>query len=335
LGAMPTGARPYGGGAAVAADGGLAAHSIWGGAYAAAQQQQQQQVAARPPPPPPPPPPPASAALEDAFRPLAAHALAMRVGAALGAHRVAAQGELDRLLAQQRALRQRDADLRGLVESVQREREGTEGLVAQLGAQVGALEGWLAVNEPRVAAVRRRAGLAEGEDEQQNHDPSAVLAAAAPDAGALVVPSDDLSRQMLAAQAEDLALEDALGALDSALLHGRLLTPAAAAAAAGAGGDAGDGSVSSTGAAVDAYLRTTRALARRQFFARARTLKVAEMQRQRGEGGGGVAGAVTLGGAAAGGGARAPLASPSAAPAPGAVLAGSGGSGSAYPKLPT
>jgi hypothetical protein len=85
-----------------------------------------------------------------------------------------------------------------------------------------------------------------------------LLAAAAPDACALVVPADDLSRQALAAQAEDLALEDALAALDAALLHGRLPQ-----------------------GAFDGYLKTTRALARRQFFARARALKAAAELQQR------------------------------------------------------
>jgi len=262
----------------------------------------------------------------------------MRVGAALGAHRACAQQELDRLAAERQTLTQRDADLQRLVASVQREREGTEGLVAQLGGRVRALEGWLAANEPRVAAVRRRAGLpaaAAAADAPGGADDGggggAALAAAAPDALALVVPADDLSRQALAAQAEDLAIEDALAALDAALLHGRLPQ-----------------------GATDPYLRTARALARRQFFARARALKVGELQALRQQ--------QALQQQQAAGGASSPQ-RPGAGPPPppppppahlqqqqyqgggggayggggggGGAFAGSGGSGAAYPRLPT
>lgn len=106
--------------------------------------------------------------------------------------------------------------------------------------------------------------MVEGEEEGEDEGLAGgaeLLAAAAPDACALVVPADDLSRQALAAQAEDLALEDALAALDAALLHGRLPQ-----------------------GAFDGYLKTTRALARRQFFARARALKVAELQQRQQQG---------------------------------------------------
>ena len=66
------------------------------------------------------------------------------------------------------------------------------------------------------------------------------------------------------AQAEDLAIEDALTVLDKALQGGK--------------------------APVDAYIKQSRALCRSQFFARARGLKIAQQQARFG-GGGAAAGA--------------------------------------------
>jgi hypothetical protein len=93
------------------------------------------------------------------------------------------------------------------VSSIQQERAGTEGLVAQLGRQSAALEAWLNEHEWKADAV----AAAEAASDTGKLDVNKV-----------VVPADDLSRQALAAQAEDLAVEDCLLVLEKAMLQGKL-----------------------------------------------------------------------------------------------------------------
>lgn len=70
--------------------------------------------------------------------------------------------------------------------------------MAELTAKAAALQSWLDVNEPRAAAVE-----------------SGTLPS-----NELFVSNDDLGRQALNTQAEDLALEDTTIALDRALQAG-------------------------------------------------------------------------------------------------------------------
>jgi hypothetical protein len=112
------------------------------------------------------------------------------------------------------------------VGSVQQERAGTEGIVAELGSKCRALEKWLEENEWKAAAL---AGAARGGGGGGRGGGGAALDADAAaemlsqlDVNKLVVPADDLSRQALGAQAEDLAVEDALTVLDKALQGGKV-----------------------------------------------------------------------------------------------------------------
>jgi hypothetical protein len=59
------------------------------------------------------------------------------------------------------------------VSSIQQERQGTEGLVAELGRQSGALEGWLAAHEWKADAVS--AALAKGSGEAGAIDINKVI----------------------------------------------------------------------------------------------------------------------------------------------------------------
>jgi hypothetical protein len=97
------------------------------------------------------------------------------------------------------------------VAAIQQERTGTEGLVAELGSKCTALASWLDEHEYKLQA------LGEGDGASGASSSSKAL-----DVNKVVVPADDLSRQALAALAEDLALEDALVVLDKALLQGKL-----------------------------------------------------------------------------------------------------------------
>jgi Vps23 core domain len=104
-------------------------------------------------------------------------------------------------------------DLLQQVASIQRERAGTEGLVAELGRQTAALQQWLQEHEPKAAAAAS-AGAAAG--------PSDGSSGSIIDADAAIVPADPLSRQALQAQAEDLAVEDCLLVLERSMLQGSL-----------------------------------------------------------------------------------------------------------------
>eukprot|EP00878_Enallax_costatus_P014141 GHUV01014790.1.p1 GENE.GHUV01014790.1~~GHUV01014790.1.p1 ORF type:complete len:436 (+),score=163.77 GHUV01014790.1:629-1936(+) len=244
---------------------GLASHSIWGAAYAAAAGS-----VARPPGPPaagpataaagpssssslgygvqqtPPPPPvadPKQRQKEELianFQGLASRALAGRLQAGLEAYNRHAAEEMDQLLEVQHKLIAREQQLQSIVSSTQQERMGTEGLVAQLGKQSAALEAWLSSHEWKADAVN--AAVQSGSN------------SGGMDVNKVIVPADDLSRQALAAQAEDLAVEDCLLVLEKGMLQGKIEP--------------------------DVYLKQVRLLCRKQFLARALGLKVAQAQRQ-------------------------------------------------------
>eukprot|EP00879_Flechtneria_rotunda_P001207 GHRR01001354.1.p1 GENE.GHRR01001354.1~~GHRR01001354.1.p1 ORF type:complete len:500 (+),score=179.45 GHRR01001354.1:389-1888(+) len=252
--------------AAAQPDPSLAGYALWGPAYAAATAAAANAgpAAARPPdvtlapgssssmgyggllPPqaaqPTPPPPDLKQQqiddLTNCFQGLAARALAGRLQAGLEAFNRHAADEMDQLLEVQRNLMARDQQLQALVSSIQQERVGTEDLVAQLGRQSAALETWLNTHEWKADAVQAAADAADG----------------GLDVSKVIVPADDLSRQALAAQAEDLAVEDCLLVLEKALLQGTFQA--------------------------DVYMKQVRLLCRRQFLARALGLKVAQAQKQ-------------------------------------------------------
>jgi len=109
---------------------------------------------------------------------------------------------------------------------VQQERAGTEGVVAGLGAKCRELEKWLEENEWKAAALGAPAAAAKGGSKGKaaavvDADAAAEMLSKL-DVNKLVVPADDLCRQALAAQAEDLAVEDALTVLDKALQGGKV-----------------------------------------------------------------------------------------------------------------
>ncbi|KAG2437077.1 hypothetical protein HYH02_011336 [Chlamydomonas schloesseri] len=222
---------------------------IFGGLFGGGNQQQQQPPPPPPPgppppgsmagaaipPPPPPPPPPAEpprpsvdrSELEVHFRHLAIEALSGQLKSLARRFADHAQEETAKAVETQSQLIERRAKLQAAHDSLTAQRMGTEQLVSELAAKNKALQGWLDRNEALAAA----------------YDP-----AAAP-VSSLLLPADERCRQGMETQAQDLALEDAILALDRLLQTGQI--------------------------ALDAYLKQVRALCRRQFFARALGLKVA------------------------------------------------------------
>lgn len=180
---------------------------------------------------PPPPPKPSGTAreLEAGARDLTVVALRQRLAAGLEHFQQHAAGEMERLLGVQQKLAARDRELGATVAAIQSERAGCEGLVTELHLKAQQLDKWLQENEWKMPK--------DGQDIDIN---------------AVVMAADDLSRQALAAQAEDLAVEDTLTVLDKACQEGKLDAPE--------------------------YLRQVRILCKRQFFARAKGLKVAAVQ---------------------------------------------------------
>eukprot|EP00198_Chlamydomonas_reinhardtii_P003147 XP_001692483.1 subunit of the ESCRT-I complex [Chlamydomonas reinhardtii] len=187
------------------------------------------------PPPPPPPPPPAEpprpsvdkAELEVHFRHLAIEALSGQLKSLARRFSDHAQEETAKAVETQSQLSERRARLQAAHDSLTAQRMGTEQLVSELAAKNKALQGWLDRNEPLAAA----------------YDPETVPVSS------LLLPADERCRQGMETQAQDLALEDAILALDRLLQTGQI--------------------------ALDAYLKQVRSLCRRQFFARALGLKVA------------------------------------------------------------
>ncbi|GLC34413.1 hypothetical protein PLESTB_000731200 [Pleodorina starrii] len=204
-------------------------------------------VSQQPPPPPPPPPPPAEPQrprvskqeLDVHFRHLAIEALAAQLRQLQCGFSEYAEEETVKALEVQNQLNERKAQLQAVHDSLTNERMSTEQLVAELASKTKALQAWLDRNEP----------IAEKYDPEANPVSSHLL------------PADGLCRQGMETQARDLALEDAILALDKLLQTGQV--------------------------PLDAYLKQVRSLCRKQFFSRALGLKVATIQQQGGAGSGG------------------------------------------------
>ncbi|KAK9828078.1 hypothetical protein WJX81_000655 [Elliptochloris bilobata] len=202
--------------------GGSGAEGIWGGALAAAGISPAQPPAAQSPAQPAPD-------LQEAFRGAAVAALTERLRASLELANEGGAAELDRLFAEQATLTQREQEVASGVAALQAERHALEQCVLELAGKSAALKRWLAENEAKKV---------DGEV----------------DADAAVVPADVLSRQALEAQAGDLAIEDALYAVEKALQAGAI--------------------------APDVYIKQVRGLCGRQLLVRALGAKVAARQHQ-------------------------------------------------------
>ena len=227
--------------------GGGGGGGIWGGALAAmaaAMSGGGNTNAQRPPsaaaaPPPLPPQPTAKPELQASFRKAAIEGLTARLQASLAASdagvAAAAAGDADGAA----GLASRAATLDAGLAALRAEKAALEAAVGGLRARAKEADAWLKAHEPKA--------------------PQPGGPAIDPDAA--VTPADPLSAAALAAQAEDMAVEDALYALDRALAAG--------------------------GLPPDAYLRAVRGLCARQFTLRATGAAVAARQHADGEGGGG------------------------------------------------
>ncbi|KAL0026775.1 hypothetical protein WJX77_000858 [Trebouxia sp. C0004] len=170
---------------------------------------------------------PSAAVISAAFRKAALAALTKRLQSSVAAATSAAGSELDSLFSIQAQLTQRGGEVQRGVAALQREREALEAAVLDMAGKTVALDRWLADNEAKIP---------EGEV----------------DADTAIVAADPLCQQALECQAEDMAIEDTLYALERALTDGHL--PA------------------------DTYLKQVRSLCRKQFFVRALGMKVATRQ---------------------------------------------------------
>jgi ESCRT-I complex subunit TSG101 len=222
---------------------------IWGGALAAMAaavgggRPSSSGGGAAPPPPPPPTPATIKPDLDAAFRKLAIAGLTARLQGSLAADADAAAATAAASAADAAALAARAAEVDSRIDAVRAEKSALEAAVAGLGGAAKSLDAWLAAHESKAPP------------------PAAVDASTPPatvDADAAVEPADPLSAQALAAQAEDMAVEDALYALDRALAAG--------------------------GLACGPYLKAVRGLAARQYTLRATGNAVAAAQHGRGGG---------------------------------------------------
>lgn len=170
---------------------------------------------------------PSAAVIKDAFRKAATAALTKRLQSSIAAATTAAGSELDSLFNVQAQLTQRGEEIRKGVAALQREREALEAGVLDMSGKTVALDRWLADNEAKIP---------EGDV----------------DADTAIVAADPLCQQALDCQAEDMAIEDTLYALERALTDGQLPS--------------------------DVYLKQVRSLCRKQFFVRALGMKVATRQ---------------------------------------------------------
>ncbi|GIL82998.1 hypothetical protein Vretimale_8514 [Volvox reticuliferus] len=228
---------------------------FFGGLFGGGGQQQQPQPAQPLPPPPPPPghinhhyatttphtlpvqppaepqrPPVSREELDVHFRHLAIEALTLQLRALQRGFSDYAQEETVKALEVQNQLSERRTQLQAVHDLLTKERMGTEQLVAELDSKTKALKVWLDRNE----------AIAEKYDPGANKISTHLL------------PVDELCRQGMETQARDLALEDAILALDKLLQTGQV--------------------------PLDAYLKQVRSLCRKQFFSRALGLKVAAVQ---------------------------------------------------------
>ncbi|KAM0867571.1 hypothetical protein ACQ4PT_041903 [Festuca glaucescens] len=176
------------------------------------------QLAARPPP------------AEDPTEVFRRNAIAKLVDTAYAdaaALRTTREAEVEALFAVQAELRGRGVRVNDGVRKITEEKEALERRLQDVMSATNVIETWVAEN---------RKGSADDEAEGAIH------------------PADALSRQMLECTATDLALEDAIYALDKAVQEGSV--------------------------PFDGYLRSVRALAREQFFQRVLCTKVNQAQQQ-------------------------------------------------------
>jgi ESCRT-I complex subunit TSG101 len=176
------------------------------------------QLAARPPP------------AEDPAEVFRRNAIAKLVDTAYAdaaALRTTREAEVDALFAVQAELRGRGVLVNEGVRKITEEKEALERRLQDVAMATDVIEAWVAEN---------RKGTTDAEAE-----------------GA-IQPADALSRQMLECTATDMALEDAIYALDKAVQEGSV--------------------------PFDGYLRSVRALAREQFFQRVLCTKVNSAQQQ-------------------------------------------------------
>ena len=133
-------------------------------------------------------------------------------------------------MGEQQVLEERAAKLAALAESLARERDQIDSCIHKYESKTEELEGWLEKHR------------------EIDRDIEADL-------DGVFIPSDDLSAQAMEAMAKDVAIEDAMYALEQALLN-----------------DALDPVV---------YLKQVRSLSRKQFYHRKLSMKIAEAQKER------------------------------------------------------
>lgn len=215
--------------------------SLWEGAVQNSEQQKQQhkqrwQDWAQTPPPPPPPPPDAmttrndsnsSEALDGEFRSAALECLTRRLQATLESCGRDSASEVDSLLRIQGRLQHNCVLLQRAVDELARERAALECGVVEMSRLGRSVDSWLAINEKQIP---------QGELE----------------AAEAVVPADVLCSQGLEGQADDMAAEDTMYAVERAFQTGAL--------------------------DVATYVRKVRLLCNKQFYSRVVCMKVAQAQ---------------------------------------------------------
>ncbi|KAG8390835.1 hypothetical protein BUALT_Bualt01G0124800 [Buddleja alternifolia] len=146
--------------------------------------------------------------------------------------RKAREVEMEALFSTQAVLRKREDELRKGVKEMQDEKEALEQQLQMILMNTDIMEGWVRENEGKLGS----------------HDVNSM------DVDEAFEPCDALSKQMLDCTASDLAVEDAIYALDKAAQEGAV--------------------------PFDQYLRSVRLLSREQFFHRATASKVRAIQMQ-------------------------------------------------------
>ncbi|CAA0809435.1 Protein ELC [Striga hermonthica] len=185
-----------------------------------------------PPTPTPPPPYGSGRIMEDpaeVFKKNAINKLVENLNGDIWEMRKAREGEMEGFFGAQAVLRKREEDLRKGLKEMQDEKEALEQQLQMVLMNTDIMEGWLRENEGKTGS-----GDVDVDEAFQ--------------------PCDALSKQMLDCTASDLAVEDAVYALDKAVQEGAI--------------------------PFDQYLRNVRLLSREQFFHRATASKVRAIQMQ-------------------------------------------------------
>lgn len=164
------------------------------------------------------------------FRDQAVDTLSRRVCKTFHAIQLHTTQSVEDRLGEQQVLEERAAKLAALAESLARERDQIDSCIHKYESKTEELEGWLEKHR------------------EIDRDIEADL-------DGVFIPSDDLSAQAMEAMAKDVAIEDAMYALEQALLN-----------------DALDPVV---------YLKQVRSLSRKQFYHRKLSMKIAEAQKER------------------------------------------------------